>query len=284
MVDQGLGQTARTTWENRPTSFAALTDGDVKASLVRNLRSLRRHRYEEARNGCCGPALVGVPPRSPSKSSRAGGRGIPEHSPADALFDDDMDAGVVLLDEHPLHMIARVRQKQAPNVGGIESAGEHRDDIEEGVLGLSGGGGGSDGVGLIGGDPGSPTTPEQAVAVDVVHQAREFTGSIISKVEIAVGFLQVYALMLALSIDVVFPYPWVDIKVPYDWLPLISAVDFFAIFARVNFKLPHEYHQYVTFFAIVGIPAVFIILFFRANGMEKERWYVAVAAAMLMLD
>ena len=69
------------------------------------------------------------------------------------------------------------------------------------------------------------------------------TGLLLNKFEIFVGFLQVYALTIALSLHLDFPDLWLDIKIPYDWLPNIGMIDFYSIFARLDLSIPDEYVQ-----------------------------------------
>ncbi len=95
--------------------------------------------------------------------------------------------------------------------------------------------------------------------VQVEESVKEAVGTMLNKVEIAVNFFQVYALLVVLSFDLDFPQLWDVIRKLYNWIPNVLSISFSGIFTAIHFNLPHDYQEVGTPYAIQavgGMPCV----------------------------
>eukprot|EP00753_Platysulcus_tardus_P007329 PLAT15137.1.p1 GENE.PLAT15137.1~~PLAT15137.1.p1 ORF type:complete len:2194 (+),score=1373.13 PLAT15137.1:84-6584(+) len=108
-----------------------------------------------------------------------------------------------------------------------------------------------------------------AVGSTVVMQA---TGTLLNKLEIIIGFFQIYGLVLVLNIEIPWPEGlWEQFMAIYKWLPELLNIDLeLLVFANLNISLPAEQLAIAKFAGVNAVPALLQLAYYQASRIEKK--------------
>lgn len=113
------------------------------------------------------------------------------------------------------------------------------------------------------------TAAKMSTAIAPVMAA---TGSMLNKVEILIGFFQVYDMVLRIDIDIPWPQVWVDFSMFFDWMSGIFSLDIDLAFDKLEFEVNQDTLSIIKFGATLAIPGLFIFLYHSASRLNHEKW------------
>ena len=100
------------------------------------------------------------------------------------------------------------------------------------------------------------------------------SGSILTKVELAINFFQVYGLFLSLPLTFEWPEGWVTLAEVYTWFAGALSVDVDAVLETMSVPVPTLVKKYLSFLAMMILMVGLLILYLYASLMHRQAWLV----------
>lgn len=97
----------------------------------------------------------------------------------------------------------------------------------------------------------------------------------LNKIEVAVHFFQMYALMVLLTLGIHWPTSWNRIKSVFDWPAHLFSIDIVGAFAMIHVKLSPNLQIYARFSVVMALPILCFALYWKARLMNSGSWCVS---------
>lgn len=104
---------------------------------------------------------------------------------------------------------------------------------------------------------------QHADAILVEQQAKAITGSLLTKLEVLINFLQLYAITLSLDFNI----PW-----PPLYLKWIQWIKIFSFDIDFLFRIDLPYQQEIKLASIIAMPLVFLLLYHYSTKLNLNKW------------